>query len=195
MTAARIRQNQLATRCQRQCDFIKCRWLVGKLEWTLQPFLSGVGNPPRHLGGHGRRLWFSLLFDETGPVLLGFGEIPLSVLVEIVSDAFAVLEDQAAIHDLKGVHVNLDEFVPGDAIRTVATENRFVFGGFLIEEFFVFFRGKEVGSAVMLARELRSAFDGLMVGEERDRIVALDSDAGFVEVEKGLGLGQQWGGE
>jgi hypothetical protein len=34
-----------------------------------------------------------------------------------------------------------------------------------------------------------------MVGEECDRIVALDGDTGFVEVEKGPGLGQQWGGE
>jgi hypothetical protein len=33
-----------------------------------------------------------------------------------------------------------------------------------------------------------------MVCEERDSIVALDGNTGFVEIEKGLGLGQQWGG-
>jgi hypothetical protein len=140
-------------------------------------------------------LRFALLFDETGPVLLGFGEIPLSVFVELVSDAFAVLEDQAAIHDLKGVHVNFHEFVTGNAVGAIAAENRLEFGGRFIEEIFVFLRGKEVSGAVMLARELRSSFDRFMVGEERDRIVALDSNAGFVEVKEGLGLSQQWGGE
>jgi hypothetical protein len=96
---------------------------------------------------------------------------------------------------LKGVHVNFHELVPGNAVSAVTAENRFVLGGFFVEEFFVFFRGKEVSSAVMLAGELRSSFDRFMVGEERDRIVALDGDAGFVEVKEGLGLGQQWGGE
>ena len=105
--------------------------------------------------------------------MLGLGEIPLSVLVEIISDAFAILKDQAAIHDLKGVHVNFHEFVPGNAVGAVAAENRFVFGGLFIEEVFVFLRGKEVGSAVMPARELCPTFDGLMVVEERNRIVAL----------------------
>ena len=123
--------------------------------------------------------------------MLGLGEIPLSVLVEIVSDAFAVLEDQAAIHDLKGIHVNFDEFVPGNTVSAVATENRFEFGRLFIEEVFVFFGEKEVGSAVMLACEVRFSFDRLIVGEERDKIVALDSDAGFVEVKEGLGLGER----
>ena len=141
------------------------------------------------------RLRFSLLFDETGPVCVGLSQVALSVLVEIASDGFAVLKDQAAIHDLKGVHVNFRELVAGNTVSTVTAEVRFVLSGFFIEEFFVFFRGKEVSSAVMLARELRSSFDWLMVGEERDRIVALDGDAGFVEVEQSLGLGQQWGGE
>src|ERR1051325_5958432 len=154
-----------------------CRWLVEKLEWTLQPFLGGVENPPRHLGGYRRRLRFSLLFDEPGPVLVSLGEIPLSVLVEIVSDAFAVLEDQATIHDLKGVHVNFDELVSGNAVGAVTAENRFVFSGLFIEEVFVFLRGKEISSAFMLARELRSSFDRFMVGEEGDRIVALDGNA------------------
>src|ERR1043166_315549 len=135
-------------------------------------------------------LWFSVLFDEAGPVLLGLGEIPMSVLVEIVSNAFAVLEDQAAIHDLKGIHVNFDEFVPGNTVSAVATENRFVFGGLFIEEIFVFLRGKEVSSALLLACELRCSFDRFMVCEERNRIVALDSDPGFVEVNEGLGLGE-----
>ena len=138
---------------------------------------------------------FTVFVDQAGPVHLGFGEIALGVLVEIVSDAFAVLEDQAAVHDLKGIHVNFYEFVAGNAISAVTAEYGFVFGGVLIEEVFVFLRGKEVSSAVMLARELRPSFDRFMVGEERDRIVALDGDTGFVEVEKGLGLGKQWGGE
>ncbi len=123
--------------------------------------------------------------------MLGLGEIPLGVLVEIISDAFAVLKDQAAVHDLKGVHVNFNELIAGNAVGAVAAENRFVFGGLFLEEVFVFLRGKEVSSAVMLARELRSSFDGLMVGEERNRIVALDSDAGFVEVKEGLELGER----
>src|SRR5262249_21222436 len=116
-------------------------------------------------------------------------------LVEIVSDAFAVLEEQAAIDDLKGVHVNFHEFVAGNAVGAVAAENGFVFGRLFVEEVFMFLRGKKISSAVMIAREFRCSFDRFMLSGNRSRIVALDSNTGFVEVKKGLGLGQQRGSQ
>src|SRR5258705_5221144 len=190
MIAATIRQNQLTAMCQRHCEFIKVS-LVGTWSGVVLTIAFGAGDCASSRG----RLWFSFLFDESGPVQSGFGEIAYSVLVEIVSNSFAVLENQTAIDDLEGFHVNFDQFVAGNAVGAVAAENRFVFGGLFIEEVFVFLRGKEVSCAVMLARELRSSFDRFMVCEERNRIVALDGNAGFVEVKEGLRLGQQWGGE
>jgi hypothetical protein len=70
---------------------------------------------------------FSLFLHEHGPVAVGLGQIALDVFVEIVADAFAVLEQQFAVHDLERVHVNLDQLVSRDAVRTVAAEGWFVF--------------------------------------------------------------------
>jgi hypothetical protein len=64
-----------------------------------------------------------------------------------------------------------------------------------VEKFLVFFGGEEVSCAPVFARNFRLAFDRLAVSEERDRVVALDGHTGFVEIEKGFGLGKYWQGQ
>jgi hypothetical protein len=42
---------------------------------------------------------------------------------------------------------------------------------------------------------LRVTLDRLVIGEKRDRVVALDGDTGFVEVEEGFILGENRQGQ
>src|SRR5215510_5302247 len=70
---------------------------------------------------------FSFFLHEGGPVAVSFGQIALGVFVEIVANAFAVLEQQPAIHNLKRLYVDLDQFVPRDTVGAIAPKGRFIF--------------------------------------------------------------------
>src|SRR5260370_37676374 len=132
---------------------------------------------------------FPLFLDKSWLVRFGLREIAFGVLVEISPHAFAVLQQQPAIDDLEGVHVYLDQFSFRDTVGAVAAEYGFIFGRVALEQFAVLFRGEIVKRAVVSCGKLRLALHRLVVGKKCDRVVALDGDAGPVEIEEGFGLG------
>ena len=91
---------------------------------------------------------------------------------------------------MKSVHVNLHQLAFRDAVGAVAAEHRFVFGGVAHEKIAVLLRGEIVKCAVATEAEFWFALHRFTVSEKGDRIVALDGDAGFVEVEEAFGLGE-----
>ena len=65
---------------------------------------------------------------------LPFGLVDPAVLVEVVSHAFAVLEQQPPVHDLESVHINLDQFALREAVGAVTAERGFILCGILGEQ-------------------------------------------------------------
>ena len=98
---------------------------------------------------------FSLFLDQSRPVRFGFREIAFCVLVEVTAHAFAVLEQQPALYDLEGVHVNFDQLALRDAIGAVAAERGLVFGRVALEKFVVLFRGEIVNRAAVSGGKFR----------------------------------------
>jgi hypothetical protein len=134
---------------------------------------------------------FAALVDQAGPVHFGFGQVGLGIFIEVVPYAFTFLKDESAIHDLEGLGINLYQLIARYSVGAVTAKGRFVFGGVFIKVSLVL-RGREVISRTGPgAFELGFAFNRFAISKERDRVVALDGEAVFVEVEEGLCLGEQ----
>ena len=102
------------------------------------------------------------------------------------------MKQQPAIDDLEGFHINFHQLPFRDAVGAVAAESGFIFGRVALEKFAVLLRGEIVKRAFPFDRKFRLTLHRLAVSEKRDRVVALDGHAGFVQVEQGFGLGEGW---
>ena len=132
---------------------------------------------------------------ERRPVCIGLGQIAFDVFVEIVPDAFAVLQQQLPMHNLGRLCIDLDQLVARNAKGAIAAERRFILGRVLGEHLFVLLGSEQVNRSIALGHKLRVAFHRFVVREKTDGIVALDGHAGFVDVEEGFGLSEYWQGQ
>src|SRR5204863_618366 len=81
---------------------------------------------------------FALPLHETRPVRVSLGEISLGILVEIVSNAFAVLQQQATFEDLESFWVDFDEFVARNPVGAKAPVRWLVLLRLFVEQRLVF---------------------------------------------------------
>ena len=138
---------------------------------------------------------FSFFLHQAGPVTVSLCQIAFGVLIKIVPDAFAVLEQQSTVHDLKGFYINLYQFVSRYAICAKTTEGRLVFRWVGFKQIAMLSRGEVIEGPIVADLEFRLTLDGLALGKKPDWVVALKANATFVEVQQRLVLRQEGQGQ
>lgn len=138
---------------------------------------------------------FPFFLNQPWPILAGLVEIAFLVFVEAVADAFAVLHVELSIDDLKSFHLHGRQLVAGNTISTITAEQRLVFHGLLVKENLVLPGNELIGGSVRMTAKLRLTHHWLVVRKKCHGIVALDSDAGLIEIQQCFGLSGDAKGE
>src|SRR5271157_3410812 len=129
-----------------------------------------------------------LFFDEAWPVLVGLLKVALRVLVKIILDVEVVLHQKPAVDDLESFNLDGHRTATGDSIGAEAPELWLIFCRVCVKGDLVFSSSKKIAGAVVLALELGKSLDRTILGEECNRIVSLDGDPHFVQVQQRFGL-------
>src|ERR1051326_7083681 len=128
-----------------------------------------------------------LLAADLLPVGVGLLRVAWLVLVPGgtgVGDQVGVEEEEAAVRDLEGLAVDLDFLALGHGGGAPSAVGGFVLAGVGLEAVEIGLGGEAVGDAAVFEIEGFQAGSGLAapLGEVGDGVVALDGQAGLVEV-------------